>query len=294
MRRAWALLIGCLLVVAGGCSGAADIAEVDLLVAVDVGASEVRTGEGFPLTVTRIWRKDIEPSPWDDGMLSPLVVRPLEVTTREDRLRVEETRTFRAYAFSLESLVVPPVLLVGRSIGGSGRVLARSESVALTVHASLPAGAPGDPELPTVPEAPRSPWLIRAAAALGLLLLLGVGLWMRARQREPDGEAVDPYADAQATLQRLLARPGDPEDDVCTGAAVVRRCLGRSLSVPADARTTEELVPLLPPGLRADAHAALRAADLVKFAALRPDGTRCTEALTAMEALVARLGREAA
>ena len=69
----------------------APIPETDLLVRVEVGAREVELGKAFPVTVTRVWEKDLEPSEWDDASLSPLVVRLEERTLREDDVRVEET-----------------------------------------------------------------------------------------------------------------------------------------------------------------------------------------------------------
>jgi len=58
-----ALLFGVALAACGGPGG---IAEVDLQIRVTADRTTVKTGEGFPVRVTRVWRKDIEPSPWDD------------------------------------------------------------------------------------------------------------------------------------------------------------------------------------------------------------------------------------
>ena len=73
--------------------------ELALRVALPAGLERVPFGQSFPLEVMRVWEKDLVPGEWDDRALAPLVVRLEEVTLREDDVRVEERRRYRAYAF---------------------------------------------------------------------------------------------------------------------------------------------------------------------------------------------------
>ena len=71
-----------------------------------------------PLTVTRVWRADHEPSPWDASLLEPLILRDEQVTRREARGRIEETRRYRAYVFRLNDVQVPEILFASRPRAG--------------------------------------------------------------------------------------------------------------------------------------------------------------------------------
>lgn len=257
-----------------GCGRAGSIADVDLLVSVSIGTTSVATGEGFPLTVTRIWRKDIEPSPWDDGVLSPLVVRAQETRRREDRLRVEEIRTFRAYAFALRDVSIPSVLFVGRSIGGSGRILARSEPLSLHVTPTLDPKAPGASEFPDVPQPIRPTW---PGSVLAVSLLLGLAVYALRRRRVRASLAAltapvpaDPQARALAWLARLGAEGGEPAAVVSEVAQVLRCFVGDQRVVAVAQKTSEEVVALLPAAVRIPLRDLLAACDQVKFAAHRP------------------------
>ena len=269
-----------LLVVLGltACGGPGAIPEVDLGVHVAVGRTSVTTGEGFPVTVTRIWRKDVEPSPWDDGMLSPLVVRPVETERREDRLRIEEVRRFRAHAFSLEAVTIPPVLFVGRSIGGSGKVIARSEPISLDVVPTLPAEDPGKPELPDIPTPEPERW----GWAIGLFLLISLlGRWWWSR-RTPQVASPDPAAEAREHLTRLRATEGEPIEDLLLATLWFRRGLGARLQLPAERRTSEELVAALPSAERDTVARLFAPVDRLKFADDRPSAETCRTTVAGM------------
>lgn len=283
-RRALVLLLAFLL---PACGGRNPIPEVDLQVSVHVGAERVHPGEAFPLTVTRIWRKDIEPSPWDDGMLSPLVVRAEGTARTEDELRVRERLYFRAYAFSLASVKIPPVLLVGRSIGGSGRVLARSEPIALTVEPVLEAAAPGEAELPDVPPAPgrsRSPLLVLLLTVLAVL----AGAALVARRRR--ARVVEPGAGAEerrAALRALLERgQEDPVGTVLAADAHARALLAGVSGQSLASLAREEILPLLPAAWQRDAAVVLKTAERVKFAGIRPDEAELEAYVTSARSLL--------
>ena len=290
-----AVLVLCAL---AACGRSGSIAEVDLLVSVSAGQTSVATGEGFPLTVTRIWRKDIEPSPWDDGVLSPLVVRAGETRRREDRLRVEETRTFRAYAFTLEDVSVPSVLFVGRSIGGSGKLLARSEPLSLRVAPALEAKAPGAPELPSVPR-PVQP--VGTTLAILLLVLVVVAAfylrgWLGRTSRltvgvAPQGEE---QALALAQLARLSTRSVDLVSSVTRMADLLRQFVGVHYQVRLQGHTSEEILEALPEAPRAPLGDLLAACDRVKFAAHRPSAEEFAEMHSRAEAFLRSCGSEPA
>jgi hypothetical protein len=283
----WASLALAALLSLGACGGGGAIAEVDLLVAVDVGSRSVSTGQGFLLTVTRIWRKDIEPSPWDDGVLSPLVVRAQGVQTREDRLRVEEVRTFRAYAFGLDPVTIPPVLCVGRSVGGSGRVLARSEAVELDVVPTLPPESPGVPELPEVPAAqmPEGLWWSVGIVLVLVLILVSQGL-MRRRPASGHQPPLDPVAEARTKLQALLTARAEGAPALHAGSEGLRRAVASRFKLSTATRTTEELLPLVPARWRADLGRVLIPADLAKFADWEPDAEASRRVLSGMLAFI--------
>ena len=60
-RRARAAAAAALIVL--GCAAEAPIPEADLAITVAAPDTEVRYGEEFPLTIVRIWSRDLEPLP---------------------------------------------------------------------------------------------------------------------------------------------------------------------------------------------------------------------------------------
>ena len=302
MRRGTCLLL--LLLGLAACGGRGAIPEVDLLVTVAVGRASVRTGEGFRITVTRVWRKDIEPSPWDDGVLSPLVVRAGEVTRREDRLRVEETRTFRGHAFTLQDVTIPPVLFVGRSIGGSGKLVTRSAAVPLTVMPVLDPKAPGPPELPDAPQPRRPAWPMVLLASLLTLGLAGVYVRRRLARRSPyaprdepeSGRSPEEHALSQLEALRAASPATDEErrTDLAAVAAVIRAYVAERFSIPTEVRTSEELVASASVARQDMLRGVLAPCDLVKFAAHMPSDAERAHGIEQAAAFVRACGRGAA
>ncbi|MHC4818686.1 MAG: hypothetical protein ACYTF8_11590, partial [Planctomycetota bacterium] len=148
------------LALAAACGDETSIADVPL--EISAGTAEVELGKGFPLTVVRTWRRGQTPAAWDDEALVPLEVRLLETTRREDDRRVEETRHYRGYAFSLTDVRVP--------------------GLELRVKRALDPASPGPAELPGEPLAEPSsrwPW-----AAVGVTVFAAFVLLLR-RRRPP-------------------------------------------------------------------------------------------------------------
>lgn len=259
-------LVGTLL---GSCGDVAPMPDVDLLVRVAAGKTTVRPGEGIPITVTRVWPRSHEPSPWDDAMLEPLILREPNVTRREDDRRVEETRTWRAYVFRLEDVRVPEVLFASRPKNGEGLSIARSTPITFTVVPELDAENPGAPELPgAAPAGPPPAWrwiLVLALVILGFEVVSG------RRRRRLRRTLAAQRAAPRVTLETVKARraitPEALASDLALVVDAVRDHLALSTHVPARARTSEEILGQLLGSPRAEFAAVAGPADEAKFGA---------------------------
>ena len=161
-------------VLLAGCSRMPRIALEDLSIALGVPEARVLFGKSFELTVTRSWRKDWMPEPWGDESLAPLVVRLLDVTTREDALRIEEIRRFEAFAFLRERVSVAPGLRARTPLGDL-RASRPKEPLVLEVVPALDPSSPGEVELPDAPLDPSFSWRRYGgllAAVLGAVAIL--------------------------------------------------------------------------------------------------------------------------
>lgn len=216
------------------------IAAVDARIRLEASRREVHPGQGFQLTAVRVWRKGCEPSPWDDALLSPLVLRAEGVETREDARRVEETRRFRAYVFSRKDVTVPAVPFAARPDDGSELRIAASRPLRLSIVPQVDADDPGAPELPGDLPGSGFPWWV----LLGVLVLVQGGFLLLLRRRRP-GEAPpapppDPRAEALTRLE-TIQRTGDVDTDMQALTAALRGYIAERDGMPARARTTEEL-----------------------------------------------------
>ncbi len=275
----------------------APILETDLLVRVEVGAREVELGKAFPVTVTRIWEKDLEPSEWDDASLSPLVVRLEEQSRREDEARIEETWRYRGYAFTLDDVRIPPVVLLARPLdGGQGRIV-KTDALRLRVRPALDPIEPGDPELPGMLHAEGRPWTpwLWTTGVIVLLLVGGATLVHRRRPSEtpaplpPEPTVETPASRALAALEAIRGR-GASDADVPEAADVVRDYVSRAFGFRTRERTTEEVLAASPPAPEAPLRALLTAADRVKYAAGSPSPGERDAALDQAERYVEKSG----
>lgn len=259
-----------LLALVAGCDGDAPIADVPLTI--EAGAQEVELGRAFPLTVVRTWSRAQAPAAWNDEALAPLEVRLLEVARREDDRRVEETRRYLGYAFTLTDVSLP--------------------GLELRVRRSLDPEAPGPAELPGEPlPEPSFPW---SWAVVGVALLAAFVLLLR-RRRAPAATAAPapapvppppgPHVRALKRLARLRARHPQGRDETqayyIEASGLVRDYVAERFALPADVMTTEQLVAHQAPLSR-----VLAPCDLVKFARHAPTATEREQLLDAAESYV--------
>lgn len=288
MRR---VLLLAVLLAPASCGGPAAIPDVAASIDVRVSAEEVETGRGFLVTVVRVWRKDLEPSPWDDGTLAPLVVRAVSTTKREDDLRVEETRRLRGYAMTQEDVTIPSVPFVARAFGGGAKAIAQSASIPLRVRPVLDPEDPGPPELPGIPEAPRRTWpFVLAGLLAGCAVALVLGRRRRMREIDPAGApSVPPAAAALRLLAAVGERPRIGAQDFDEVACILRAFVSDRFGLPAAARTREELVGALgAPGL----DAALLPCEHVRFGGRAAGPAMRARTLEAAAAFVAACGED--
>ncbi len=254
-----------------GCGEPDRMPDADLLVRVAAGTTRVHPGEGVPLTVTRVWRADHEPSPWDDAMLEPLILRAEGVERVEARGRIRETRRYRAYVFRRDDVRVPEVVFASRPKTGGAVSFARSSPISIRVVPEVAAENPGAPELPGDPPAgPPPAWLW----VLGLgLLIAGFeavawrhrrGLYARAEARR-----LAPLRTLRAIEARAATAPADVAADMAATLDAVRDWIAWRTGVPARARTREEIFALLHAPRRAAWDAIAAPVDASKFAAVQ-------------------------
>lgn len=253
-----------------GCGGGAPISDVPLRIS--AGAAEVELGKAFPLTVVRTWRRGQAPAAWNDEALAPLEVRLQEIAQREDDRRVEETRRYLGYAFSLTGISLP--------------------GLELRVKRSLDPETPGPAELPGEPLAePTPPW---SWAAVGAALLAAFVLLLRRRRAPPATSAPapspappapGPHVRALERLARLRGQQPQGRDETqayyIEASRLVRDYVEERFALPAGVMTTEQLIEHQTPLSH-----VLPLCDLVKFARHAPTAAERGQLLDAAESYV--------
>jgi hypothetical protein len=272
--------------------GGAPIPSEDLLLRIDVETREVELGQAFPLSVTRVWDKRLTPASWHDEVLTPVRLRLLETTRRENNSHVRETRTYAAYVFEPGDVVVPgPAFLAIEKRGGNQRRVDGNE-LRLRVRSALDPDRPGPVELPDRLPARRSwlPWALGGAALLLIVLLL-------AKRRPDQPAAAEPPPSPEAgpashvrALERIEGlRQQHPQSHagwltLCVElSALLRDYLDERFALPAWTMTSEELLAAHP---TTSLRRALHACDLVKFARHAPRPGQRDQLLDAAEAFV--------
>jgi len=246
-----ALVIVMLPLLAAACGDGGPIEPHDVWIGLQADVEEVGSGEGFALTVVRIWRADLEPEEWDDASLSPLTVRLEETTRREAGGHVEETRKYRAHAFARTDVTVGPIEFRARTASGAAGRSARSNRLDLRVRTAVDADDPGPAELPGGFPKRSFPWMPTLAA---VVLVLGAGLVILRRRRrrtaseeEADPEAAGPEAPRawERALRRLAELRDGPADVLAfhtEAACCLRDYLREQFRVGTIDLTTEEVL----------------------------------------------------
>ncbi len=259
-----------------GCGAGTPIPETDLLFRITPGAFDIEPGAPFPLTVTRVWKKDLDPAAWSDRTLAPLALKLVEESRRDAGTRVEETLRYLAHAFSLKDIVVRGAKLVAKPKDGGAERSVVATGFRVRVRPVLDAKNPGPPELPGDPPRSRG-WMWWGGGALTFAALLFLALGRRpipavvvAAPPSPP-----PPSARERALERLRAA------DVAVAADIVREVLAATTGLRALEMTAEELLRTLPA-----LAAVLRPADLVKFAAVVPTAAEREAVLASAEEFV--------
>ena len=252
MRWGWLAAL-CLLLPA--CGQEVRIAGTrDLSLRVTPSTRDVQSGAPFPLTIVRTWKKSLVPKDVDAARFAPLVLTLESSTRREDKVRVEETLRYRAYAFARSDVVVPAQRLAAAPAEGGVERVVSAPAFRLRVSPAVDQEEPGPPELPGPPLRPArgSPWpyVVGALLLVGLLLTLRLrrGQGERVESPEPAPPAPPPSAQALAALVSLRARvaegavSGDPA--LFELGDVLRRYVGASADVVVEAKTSREVLDL--------------------------------------------------
>ncbi|TAH34435.1 MAG: hypothetical protein EYC70_15960 [Planctomycetota bacterium] len=304
-----ALLFAAVAAAAAACGGGAPIPDQDLLLRVTAGAHEVELGQPFPLTVQRVWGKDLVPEDWSDEALAPLVLRLEETKRREDARRIEETRRYQAHAFTLDDVVIAAPVFRARPRDGGPERVAAGEELSLRVRPALDRAAPGPAELPGEPLAQpsrRRQWWWAGAIGLAALAL---ALWSwRRRLRPPPAPppvvsipASDPpQVRAWQRLQRLAEQQPRSAGEIdawhVEAASLARDYVGERCALRAAEMTTEELRAALEAArVLHRRHQELLASvlaqcDLVKFARHAPPASERERLLETVAAFLRATG----
>lgn len=244
-----------LFVLLTACGNGGPIGEEPLRLSANV--SEVALGQAFALTVVRVWTRGSPAPEWDTDALD---LKLLETEVREEGDRVQETRRYDAYAFSLRDVSLP--------------------GLELKVRPSLDPASPGAPELPAPPAA-RWGW-----AVVGAIVVLLVVAALRRKKPEVAAPVVasEPVEPSSAIALRRIAAlredPVDAEHFAREAAGLVREYLGGR-----DDWSTEEFLAAHPSDLLAH---VLLTCDRVKFARLEPSANQRNRVLESAEELVAQ------
>jgi len=246
----------------------------DLEIRIEADRGEIELGKGFPLAVVRTFDRDLVPAEWSDASLAPLVVRPVSVVSSESAGRIEERRTFVAYAFRLEEVRIPPPRLEATPRGGGPPRSVAGRGLSLRVIPALDPRNPGKPE----PPGPRPGPPGRSAAWTAILaaLLVGGAALLLLRRRGPAPPPPVPPAERALGRLRALRTDMDPGEFHDGLSALLREFLSARFALRTRERTTEEILaaPETAHALGPDAHGALAGilarCDLARFAGERP------------------------
>jgi len=251
-----------------GCGGSTPIPGEELLLRIETG-SEVQLGRAFPLTVVRVWSRELTPSVWKDEDLAPLTLKLVDTRRRENKRRIEETREYEGYAFALGEISLPGVeFRAVAQLGGAEHVVT-AKPVQIEVRTVLDPTAPGDAELPGDPlPAPRAwiPWILAGA----VLVALGafVAFLMLRKRVVPEPPPAPPTDDAPTHADIALHRL--ERCSVVELPDVLRAYIAARFGVRTTEASSEELLANSAISGRDRLAEVLRPCDLAKFACHEP------------------------
>ena len=269
------------------------LGEAEVEIRVSGAPDEIEIGRSFPLTVVRVWTRELEPDPWNDAALAPLTVRLEDVSRREDAVFIEETRRFRAYALEPGAATVSPITFSAAPGRGGPSRTAATEAFSIRVKGTLDPKTAGPPELPgTVPEPAR--WWIWAALALAAIgggLMLRRASARRAREDESGSNAAAVAREhALARIASLRGRAPRTTEEIESWhretSALVRDYLAEARRIHAREMTTEELLSASTGTAREHLDAALTTCDVVRFGRAESTASGRERVLAAAERLI--------
>jgi len=263
-----------LILALAACGGSASIPGEELLLRIEA-QDEVELGRAFPLTVVRVWSRDLTPAVWNDQLLAPLKLKLLDTRRRENERRVEETRRYEGYAFTLGDVTVPaPEFRAVARQGGAERVMT-ADALEIKVRAALDPTDTGEAELPGETLTPSRAWMYWT---LGFVMLLAAGavLLLRKRATVPPPPA-PPTDDTPSAATIALAQLAG-----CTVLDlpdVLRSYIAARFGVRTAESSSEELLQNAAIERRDLLGEVLRVCDLAKFACLAPNDQESETAL---------------
>ena len=271
------------LLLLAACGGEPPIPDEEILFLVETEAVKVEMGRAFPLTVTRVWSRDLEPELWSDTLLAPISLHLIDRRRREEGDRIQEVRRYRAYLFSRQDLVLKGLSFKAFPKGGGAAREAVAADIRLTVVPALDPGKPGPVEYPGPPLVPpggKAWYLVVGIAVVAFILLLLF-------RRRPGGAQVTagkepapppPHVAASARLGILRGASVRTDADALgfhvEAAALLRDYLAERFSICRPQMTSDEVVEahqearVLPPTQGETLGRCLERCDLVKFARL--------------------------
>lgn len=249
MNRLLPRLAPCLLLALAACQPAAPIPADELGLELLLPPEPVTPGKPFPLTVVARWSKahgDLASTLQLERAFPPLVLQLEGVQRREDGLRIEEARTYRAYAMTRGDVVLAPATWAPRPPTAPAlRAATPRTTVRVRPEVDAADGLALEVPLPTL-QAARPRWLGWAGMGLVVVLLLLEG-WRLRQRRQARQAAGDRPGQVPGDVRALLeARAGQaPAAEVRALCQQVRQALAQA-GLPAPSRTAAETLAAAP------------------------------------------------
>ncbi len=293
--RGLAVAAAILIAVAASCQDS----PVSSMAAVD--PPTVKIGDLFTFTMTVTAPADTPLGlPGSDADLGEIEVRGFTAVegTDDDGCRVA-TLTWECQLFVMDETEITPPAVTWKDEDGAAHE-AQAQPVPIMVTTVLPADAQDIKDIRGPRKMPLSPWyyVAYALAALLLLALIGLALWLLLRRRKQAEQAAPPLpAHSQALLaleeleKRELVAHGQFEEYYVTLSYIARRYLEHRYAIDALESTTFMLAVEIHraqhvPKIAEDFIEMLRMADLVKFAKFAPEDRAADMHLTGTRKLV--------